>query len=474
MWNADFSMFPRWEWGIVKKMNFPPPARLLIPLLVLVFGLAVTWFDYALNLAGDLNRNLIEVREQADATGGLLAKLGAPLMGPSGLKLLRAELAASDAQPWLDTAAVVDEAGRILVDSDGLWEGQEAHRTRLAPAAQLIKQGAGPGWLHSDDRSRVYGAYPVEGQRAWVLVAFDRTKAITRARTDAGRQVRWVAAAVAVLCGLLWAGLHWGFAQRIARLTGMVRSFSSGDRSAMRPLRGGDEVAHLSVAFAAMAARVQAQETERVQLEGEVLEASERERRRIGHELHDGLGQRLTAASLALNALQDLDPEHTARVAEIGRSLRGAIAETRHLSHGLAPVQLEANGLMDALAEMAESTGREGAVRVVFECPEPILIAKPQAGIHLFRIAQEAVNNALKHATPGEIRIGLERRGGELQLEVEDDGVGLPEPLRPGAGIGLRVMRHRAELLGGMLEIGASPAGGTLVRCRCPLVEVSV
>ena len=466
-------MFPRPEWGIVKKMNFPPPARLLIPLLVLIFGLAVTWFDYALNLAGDLDRNLAEVREQADATGALLAKVGAPLLGPNGLKLLRAELAASDTQPWLDTAAVVDETGRILVDSDGLWEGQEAHRTRLAPAAQLIQPGAKPRPQHSDDRSRVYGAYPVEGQRAWVLVAFDRTKAIVHARTDAGRQVRWVAAAVAVLCALLWAGLHWGFAQRIASLTRTVRNFSAGHRGGIQPLRGGDEIAHLSVAFAAMAARVQAQEIERVQLEREVLEASERERRRIGHELHDGLGQRLTAASLALNALHDLAPEPTARVAEISRSLRGAIAETRHLSHGLAPVPLEEHGLTDALAEMAESTGREGAIRVIFECPEPIRITKPEAGIHLFRIAQEAVHNALKHATPGEIRIGLERHGDALQLEVEDDGTGLPEPLRPSAGIGLRVMHHRAELLGGTLEIGASPAGGTLVRCRCPLAEVS-
>jgi signal transduction histidine kinase len=97
-------------------------------------------------------------------------------------------------------------------------------------------------------------------------------------------------------------------------------------------------------------------------------------------------------------------------------------------------------------------------------CP---LLRATLAG-HLYRIAQEAVNNALKHAAPREIRLGLERRGDTLVLEVDDDGDGLPETLAAGGGIGLRVMRHRAKLIGGAVEISLAPAGGTRITCYIP------
>ncbi len=96
----------------------------------------------------------------------------------------------------------------------------------------------------------------------------------------------------------------------------------------------------------------------------------------------------------------------------------------------------------------------------------PVCVADPEMAGHLYRIAQEALNNALKHAAPSEIRIGLEHRDGALLLEVEDDGSGLEEKASPNDGIGLRVMRYRARLIDGLLEIGAAPAGGTRISCR--------
>jgi signal transduction histidine kinase len=136
-----------------------------------------------------------------------------------------------------------------------------------------------------------------------------------------------------------------------------------------------------------------------------MLEISEGERRRIGHDLHDGLGQRLTAASMGLNALvaalKAQDPPALAKRGEdIGRQIREAIAETRSLSHGLAPVALVDDGLMSALVSLAEGSSRGGTVRCVFECAEPIRVADAEVADHLYRIAQEAVNNALKHAHP--------------------------------------------------------------------------
>jgi signal transduction histidine kinase len=124
---------------------------------------------------------------------------------------------------------------------------------------------------------------------------------------------------------------------------------------------------------------------------------------------------------------------------------------------------------MSALVSLAESTSRGGTVRCVFECAEPIHVAEAEVADHLYRIAQEAVNNALKHAAPSEIRIGLERQNGALVLEVDDDGEGLNESAPLATGIGLRVMRYRARLIGGALEIGSPPAGGTRVCCRVKL-----
>jgi signal transduction histidine kinase len=253
-----------------------------------------------------------------------------------------------------------------------------------------------------------------------------------------------------------------------------VLAFGEGKVSAPVALGGGDEVGQLSGAFSAMAAKLREREAEQERLEREVLEISESERQRIGHDLHDGLGQRLTAASMTANALVIAAQKAGAAVLaehgeDLGRQLREAIADTRALAHGLAPVALADDGLMTALAALAESTSRGGTVRCVFECAEPVRVADAEAAGHFYRIAQEAVNNALKHAVASEIRIGLERRGDTLVIEVDDDGGGFDEKAEARDGIGLRVMRYRARLIGGALEIGSAPAGGARISCRVKL-----
>jgi signal transduction histidine kinase len=261
----------------------------------------------------------------------------------------------------------------------------------------------------------------------------------------------------------------------------MARDFS-GRRAPLIPLTGGDEVAELSRVLGAMATDVIAHEAARARLETQILEAGEAERRRIGHELHDGLGQRLTAVALAVDGLAALlreQPDGSARAAEAAGRIREAIAETRRLSHGLAPVGLEAGGLAHALENMASGLSAAGAVRVVFETSNPPPVCSTEVATQLFRIAQEAVTNALKHASPSEIRIGLHAEPEALALEVEDDGEGFPSAamglgqggavgVGMGGGLGLRLMRHRAQLLGGQLDVSPARAGGTLVRCRVP------
>ena len=183
--------------------------------------------------------------------------------------------------------------------------------------------------------------------------------------------------------------------------------------------------------------------------------------------MHDSLGQRLTAAALSSGALARTlkahAPEYSDQAESIAHELCDAIAEARAISHGLAPVDLIDDGLMMTLGRLAEDTSRASNIRCIFECEPAVCVANPKIAQHLYRIAQEAVANALKHAAASEIRIGLECRNGSLILEVEDDGDGFDETAAPADGIGLRVMRYRARLIDALFEIGAAPAGGTRV-----------
>jgi signal transduction histidine kinase len=455
-------------------MRFPPPVRFYAPLLVLVFGLATTFLEYELNLTNDLARSLKDVEAQATVTGERLTKWGARQVEQGDPVSLAEDFPAWVHQPWLKEAALVDANGVVIDDSAKQWTGHMARETPLAPAMNLAAK-TGRRQSQSADGAMLFGAYPFPmGSRGtgWALIIFDRADAVAQAHADAIQQLRVAASGITLVCICLWAALHFGFAARLARLSQAVRDFGEGRADRVEAVSGGDEVQELSAAFATMAARLGEREAERLRLEREVLETTERERQRIGQDLHDSLGQQLTAASLAINGLittlESAAPALAPQAENLAWQLRKSIAEVRVLSHGLAPVPLEDDGLMHALHELAEATSRSTGVRCAFECPQPVRVPDSTLAGHLYRIAQEAVNNALKHAAPREIRIGLERHAERLVLEVDDDGEGLANTPVPGDGIGHRVMRHRALLIGGTFEIGLSPAGGTRMACNIP------
>jgi len=209
-----------------------------------------------------------------------------------------------------------------------------------------------------------------------------------------------------------------------------------------------------------------------------ILDVVDHEQRRIGQDLHDGLGQQLTAIEFGLQALiQDLDAKDLAaqraelklQAQTLGQAIREATSLTRSLSRGLAPVEMEEHGLMEALEELARRTDELGAVRCRFICDSPVLIADAQTSAHLFRIAQESVANALKHAGAEEILIQLTRQPESLILQVRDNGRGLPPDRKTGAGMGLGVMRHRANVMGATLELESSPGQGVNVVCKLPV-----
>lgn len=212
--------------------------------------------------------------------------------------------------------------------------------------------------------------------------------------------------------------------------------------------------------------------SDRIKLEGEILQAGEREQLRIAQDLHDGLGQLLAGtAYLTSNLRQDLAAKALPEAQQAGRILEvinEAIAQTRSLARGMSPVEPEPNGLMVALAALAERTLKMFRVRCHFNCRRPVLIADNLVATHLFRIAQEAITNAIKHGKSSRIQIRLAETPAKITLAITDNGTGLPARQRKKTGMGLRIMHHRAEMIGGILTIQNNPGGGTTVLCTTP------
>ena len=213
--------------------------------------------------------------------------------------------------------------------------------------------------------------------------------------------------------------------------------------------------------------------SERKRLEKTVLEISEREQRRIGQDLHDGLGQHLTGiafmAKVQEHKLAEKHAPEAADAAKIVQLVNDAILKTRELARGLLPVVSDAHGLMSALQLRAAEVEDLFGVTCRFECDEMVLIHNTHTATHLYQIAQEAVNNAIKHGRAKNIVIRL--FAGELEgtLLIRDDGKGIEWPSSPHGGVGLRIMNYRAGMIGGNLEIKRDQPHGTAVTCRFPL-----
>jgi len=201
--------------------------------------------------------------------------------------------------------------------------------------------------------------------------------------------------------------------------------------------------------------------------EKQILTVSEGERQRIGADLHDNLGQQLTAIELLCHSLrEDLhkQPALEIQMGQICRFLREAVTQTRLLARGLTPVPLDAGGLADGLAEMVRRMN-QASMACKFVCPSVVEIEDNGVANHLFRIAQEAVNNATKHARAQNVIVTLSQDHENVVLQIEDDGKGLPKSKKDSSGLGLQIMRHRANVIGAAFEIKSTPGKGVRVIC---------
>jgi PAS domain S-box-containing protein len=332
-------------------------------------------------------------------------------------------------------------------------EALRRNEARLARAQEIAHLGsyeieAGPGGISywSPELFRILGLDPASKARApdvyiRSLVHPDDRDRVRAALEEALRE-----------------GTHYDVEYRIKRPDGSIRHVHSIAESVLG--RGGRATRLLGMLQDI---------SDRKALESEILRISEREQTRIGQDLHDGLCQHLAGIEFRLHSLKERlvskAPAEARETAGLTKLVREGIEQTRTLAHGLSPIMLPADSLMGALAELAGSTQQAFHISCSFNCPEPVLIHDNTVATHLYRLAQEAVQNAIRHGRAKFIVINLLRADRRLVLGIKDDGIGLPRKPKENAGMGLRVMHHRASMIGGILKIHSNRESGTLVHC---------
>jgi two-component system, LuxR family, sensor kinase FixL len=208
-------------------------------------------------------------------------------------------------------------------------------------------------------------------------------------------------------------------------------------------------------------------------LQREVLAIPAREQQRIGEELHDGLGQQLTGLSMLAQSLLNkaTRPEHEL-ARQLASGLNEAMSQVQALSRGMMPIQIYADGFMISLQEITETFQQQSQIPIKLQIDDFVLLFDDATATHLYRIVQESLNNAVKHADASQIDVSLKVEGDHGLLEIADDGIGIATGMEGTAGgLGLSIMKHRCGLFDG--EITINPAGerGTKVSCRFPLTQ---
>ncbi len=218
--------------------------------------------------------------------------------------------------------------------------------------------------------------------------------------------------------------------------------------------------------------------TERRRLERTILDISEQERQHIGHDLHDGLGSLLTGIAMRAQALSQTlakgESIHVEDLEQIAEWVEEGATHAQALARGLSPILLETQGLRVALEAVAISTQTLTGIPCTFEGDETLPAVPGTVAAQLYRITQEAVRNAAKHARPQRIQIRIAAEADNLLLTVRDDGIGYPEDASSGTGMGHHIMPYRARLIGADFSIRSLPGGGTRVSCSLPLKHAAL
>ncbi len=212
---------------------------------------------------------------------------------------------------------------------------------------------------------------------------------------------------------------------------------------------------------------------ERMRLESEILEIGEREKQMVGQDLHDSLGQKLTGAVFLSRALathlKSGDLEAGAQATRINEILKESVAQVRRMARGLSPVDLGEDGLGGALQRLADEISSVYGITCILHHAEELPAPSSKTAHHLYAVAMEAVNNAVRHGQSKEIVIEWSRYDGQGRISVEDDGVGFNPDSTQRGGMGLRIMKYRAAMIGGHFDVTRRPSGGMHVICTYPM-----
>jgi PAS domain S-box-containing protein len=279
-----------------------------------------------------------------------------------------------------------------------------------------------------------------------------------------------------------------GFMRRLDHADGSLRGFAKIAREATEQKMAEEKLRHaydeLEQRVLERTADLMATNNElqraikgREQLERELLQISEREKRRIGEDLHDMICQELTATALFLKSsakmVQAESPKAAQTLDESAQIVNHNVGFARDMARGLHPVELKASGLSAALRALAAQTSETKSIACEFKSNRAARISNDEVALHLFRVAQEAVTNAIKHSGAKNIVITLDRSPDGICLSVEDDGKGMPKGRRGRKGLGLHMMSYRANLLGGTFEIEPRKGAGTKVAVCVPPKKIA-
>lgn len=285
--------------------------------------------------------------------------------------------------------------------------------------------------------------------------------------------VAWFGSRILALGCALLCGLVWFFANLDAHTYGTLQAYIWAAINR--------QMYFFFVAIGGAAIRQQQEEmrgrleamTHARELEQEIVRISEREQMRIGQDLHDGLCQNLAAIQCATACMKaDLDARSAPEASEadtIQQMLRDSLVEARNIARGIFPVQLETEGLHDALEDLVARTNALRHTSITFASQGEVKIADAHVAMNLYRIAQEALSNAVRHTSGEQIILRLDATDDHVLLSVEDGGQGFDQPKSAQPGMGLKTMQYRARLIGAELEIVRSSLRGTTVRCTLPL-----
>jgi len=210
--------------------------------------------------------------------------------------------------------------------------------------------------------------------------------------------------------------------------------------------------------------------TTRRQMELDILQISEYERQHIGQELHDGLGSQLSGIGMICqNLARQLETEEHELAEELlslAEYIREADYQARNIARGLASLPREPGALIQALNRLTDITQRAFGIACSLNIIGNVSVIDHVVSTHLYRIAQEAINNAVRHGKAKKVDLNLTERSGSVSLSISDNGTGIPEQLPCHRGLGLRTMHYRANLIGAALDIGKGKEGGALVVCQ--------